>query len=135
MRRSAWIVTAALASGAASAQIDGANMVSDVERGYAIAKPCDDKIVESAESYERCMTAQANKLPGRARVQRQAFFFHGWLKADSALPGSDQNEALRSQFAERLGKERGKSELPLKLMCRVARADCTEIERRLGLKR
>ncbi len=135
MRSTGWIVLALLASGTAMAQIDGANMVSDVERGYAIAKPCDARIVESPERYESCMAAQANKLPGRARVQRQAFFFYGWLKADAALAGSDQAEALRRHFAERLASERGKSELPLKLMCRVARADCAGLESRLALKR
>lgn len=135
MRGTAWVTVMLLVPGLAAAQIDGANMVSDIERGYSTAQPCNARLVESADSYQGCMAAQANKLPGRARVQRQAFFFYGWLQADAAPAGSDQADALRQHFAERLGKERGKSELPLKLMCRVARADCTGIEGRLGLKR
>lgn len=135
MRCTVWLLVVLLVPFAALAQIDGANMVSDIERGYEIAKPCDQRIVESADSYQSCMAAQANKLPARARVQRQAFYFRGWLTAEAAPAGADQADALRQHFSERLARERGKSELPLKLMCRVARADCTGIESRLGLKR
>lgn len=135
MRGKAWIAATLLAPGLSLAQIDGANMVDDVQRGYAIAKPCDDRLSESPDSYQQCMSTQAGRLPGRARVQRQAFYFYGWLKADAVPAPTEQSEALRQHFAAQLSKERGKSELPLKLMCRVARADCAGVEGRLGLKR
>lgn len=135
MRGKALIAAALLVPWCAHAQIDGANMVDDVQRGYAIAKPCDARLSESPESYQHCMSTQAGRLPGRARVQRQAFFFYGWLKADGTPTPTEQTEALRQHFAAQLTNERGKSELPLKLMCRVARADCAGVESRLGLKR
>jgi hypothetical protein len=138
-RRNLCAALATLAMPAALAQaqdIDGANMVQDIERGYALARVCDKHLEQGAMDFDGCIAQQARNLPPKARVQRQAYFFHAWLRADTTTAVSpDEANVLRATYSSRLAEEKGKGTIPVKLMCRLARAECTGVEQRLSLAR